>query len=238
MNRQEYLGSLEKALIAAHVPDSKEIISEYAEHFDRKLQDGYSEEEIAAKLISPKETAGQFGELRHENIKAGSRLLSAGGLFFTDIFMGSFFILLYAWVIALGAFAVASAVSGFIALIGISVWNTIHIIPEMPYICSLLLGITLLALAVLSAIGTEYCRLYVTQILKGYARWHQRIWGKVGISLPLPLHPVINPKKRRIMRTITLIALVVFIVAFITALGSMMLSTGSLEPWHVWHWFE
>ena len=48
MNKQEYLMGLEKALKAAHVRDSADILEEYGEHFDMKLQDGFGEEEIAA----------------------------------------------------------------------------------------------------------------------------------------------------------------------------------------------
>ena len=114
----------------------------------------------------------------------------------------------------------------------------VMLIPDMPYICALLLGISLLALAVMSVIGTEYCRLYITQIVRVYARWHKGVCGKSDVSPPLPMHPVMNPKRRRIMRSIALIAIVVFAVAFIAGLGSMMIASGSIQPWHVWHWFE
>ena len=235
MNKQEYLNELEKALKAAHVPESTDILTEYAEHFDRKLQDGYSEEEVAAKLVSPKDVAGQFGEIITGGGKLGGKLILAIGLVFADIFVGSFFVVFYAWVVILGAFAIAATGIGIIAATGFSLWN---IIPEMPYICGLLLGIAFLALAVLSAFGTEYCRLYVTQMLRGYARWHNGLMGKASTSPPLPLYPVISRKKRRIMRSVTLVALVVFAVAFIACLSSMMLATKSLEPWHIWHWFQ
>ena len=234
MNKREYLYELEKALKSAQVQDSADILEEYTVHFDMKMQDGYSEKEIAAKLASPKDIAGQFGEIKSVGSagKAG-RVYIKTGLIFMDIIVASFFIILYAWVVVLGALVIAFAGLGIVGVGGIS-WN---IIPEMPYFCSLLLGLALLALAVLSAAGTEYCRLYVTQILRAFSRWHGAVWGKSAALPPLAMHPVIGPKKRRIMRSITLISIAVFAVCFIAAYISMTLTAGSLEFWHVWSWF-
>jgi uncharacterized membrane protein len=241
MSRQDYLHELEKALRVAHVRDIADILEEYAEHFDLKLQDGYAEEEIAARLAPPEEIVAQLGEIKPAGGgRMGSRLISAIGLFFADVFAVPIFILLYAWVVVLGALTVASAAAGAFAILGIAAISAegIVLIPDMPYICALLLGISLLALAVLAAFGTEYCRLYVNQIVKVYSRWHRSIWGIGDASPPLPAHPVIKPKKRRTMSRVALAALAVFAVAFVAGLGSMMIAAGSLEPWHFWHWFE
>jgi len=241
MNKQEYLHELEKALRAANVKDSADILEEYAEHFYMKAADGYGEEEIAAKLAPPAEIAGQFGEIKSISVKSGIKIVSATGLFFADIFAGSFFIIFCAWVFALAILALSSVIAGVFATLGMSALNpggTVVLLPGMPYICALLLGIALLALAVLAAVATEYCRLYASQLLRVYARWHKAVWGRNNMSPPPPLHPVIKTKKRRIMRKAALIAVAVFAVAFVAGLGSMMLAAGSLEPWHVWHWFE
>jgi len=234
MNKQEYLYELERALKASHVRDSADILEEYAEHFDRKLKDGYGEEEIAARLASPKDIAGQFAEIKPAGgAGKGVRAVLATGLGFADIVVGSFFIMLYAWVLALGAFAIVCAGLGFAVAAGIPLWN---IIPEMPYYCALFLGTALLALAVLTSMGTEYCRLYTTQLLRVYIRWHRKVMGDSGRP-PLTMHPQIGAKKRRIMRNIVLVSLVIFVLCFVVGLGSMMIAAGSIEPWHVWHWF-
>ena len=243
MNKQGYLHELEKALKAVDVSDSEDILEEYAEHFDLKLQDGYSEEEIAARLAPPKEIAEQFGEIKTGVApKAGNKIISAIGLFFADIVVFPFLIMFYAWVFTFGAVALASALTGFFCIaVGRSVAvgpAYLIMIPEMPYICALLLGVTLLALAVLAACGTEYFRLCTRQIAKVYIRWHKSVIGRPSSSPPLPKHPVIKPKKRRIMRNVTLIALIVFVVAFIAAFVSMMIAAGAPEFWHVWEWFE
>ena len=237
MNKQAYLNELEKALKAAQVRDCAEILEEYAEHFERKLQDGYGEEEIAARLAPPKDIAGQFESMKPAaGAEKGSRMTLAAGRTLADILAGFFFILLYAWVFVLGVFSVASAGLGFALITGISLWN---MIPHMPYICALLTGLTLLALAALSAIGTEYCRLYTAQLLKVYLRWRKAVLGDGGrLSPPPAMHPHIEAKKRRAMRSAALVSLVVFAVCCIAGLGSMMIAAGSPEPWHVWRWFQ
>jgi len=246
MNRQEYLAALEKALKGAGVRDSADILDEYSEHFDMKQADGYGEEEIAAKLALPESIAQQYKEIgKNDNDTKGisaSRAITITGIIFSDVIALMFFIIMYAWVVVLGALTLSSIVAGFMTGImtatrsGVAFGVTL--IPYMPFLCALFLGITLLALAVLSAVGTEYCRLYVTQLLRVYIRWHKNVLSKGGhSSLPLSIHPKIAPKKRRIMRSISLLALVVFSVSFIVGLISMMIAAGSLEPWHVWQWF-
>jgi len=237
MNKREYLVELEKALRAAHVQDSAEILGEYAEHFDRKLRDGYGEEEIAARLASPEEIAGQFASIKPKSgAEYGSRIIFSAGLAFADLCAGAFFLMLYAWVMALGVLAVASAGLGFVVVAGVSLWG---IIPQMPFVCALFAGLTLFALAGLSAIGTEYCRLYVTQLLRVYLRWRKTVLGGGAcVSPPLTMYPQIEPKKRRIMRSVVLCSLVVCAVCCIAWYASMVIATGALEPWHAMRWFE
>ena len=50
MTKQEYIDALTKALKIKKVKEIDEIISEYEDHFAFKITDGYSEEEVAAKL--------------------------------------------------------------------------------------------------------------------------------------------------------------------------------------------
>ena len=240
MNKQGYLHELEKALKSAGVSDCADIIEEYGEHFDMKLQDGYGEEEIAARLAPPKEIAEQFSEIKPTGMKSGSKIISAIGLSFADILIFPFFIMLYGFVVVLAAVTISCLVAGVFATVGIQAitGGGVVLLPDMPYICALLLGISLLALAVLAAFGTEYCRLYVTQMLKVYLRWHKNMWGKSTGLPPMSGYPTINPKKRRIMRQFTLIALAVFAVSFIAGFASMMIAAGAPEFWHIWGWFE
>ena len=60
MTKNEFLSRLSGALASRGVADAADILEEYESHFVYKLADGYSEEEIAAKLGDPTQLAGQF----------------------------------------------------------------------------------------------------------------------------------------------------------------------------------
>ena len=60
MNKEKYLLALRRELHNNRVEDIEDIIAEYEDHFANKISDGYSEEEIAAKLEKPEIIAKQF----------------------------------------------------------------------------------------------------------------------------------------------------------------------------------
>ena len=60
MTKLEFMTQLERALKKHGAADCEDIMEEYEQHFAFKLADGYSEEEIAAKLGAPEELAQQF----------------------------------------------------------------------------------------------------------------------------------------------------------------------------------
>lgn len=60
MTKLDYMAQLAQELKRRGVADADDVLEEYEQHFAFKLSDGYSEEEIAAKLGSPKELAAQF----------------------------------------------------------------------------------------------------------------------------------------------------------------------------------
>jgi uncharacterized membrane protein len=55
MNKKIFIDELRKYLIANDIEDVAEITAEYEDHFMRKAADGYSEDEISAKLGNPKD---------------------------------------------------------------------------------------------------------------------------------------------------------------------------------------
>jgi len=246
MNKQDYLAALEKALKSAGVRDFGDIIEEYSEHFDMKTADGFSEEEIAAKLARPEELAAQFKEAVSEGpAKKGAvvaRIFKACGVVIMDMAVVPTMIAFYAWVFTLYVISFANALAGIVLVTGIAnsgfvqAHQYIHI-PPMPVAVALLIGITVLGLAVLAGIGAEYCRQYVTQMWRKYMRWHRNVLTSGPKSPPLPLSPQVAPKKRRVMRTLTFIALLVFGVGLVAGMVTMILMTGSFEPWHAWGWF-
>ena len=63
MTKSEFMTRLEHELRRRNVADAADVMEEYEQHFAFKLADGYSEEEIAAKLGTPEELAAQFEAL-------------------------------------------------------------------------------------------------------------------------------------------------------------------------------
>jgi len=107
MDKQEYLTTLEKALKGAGVADCADILEEYAEHFDMKAADGYGEEEVAARLVSPENVASQYIEIGFKSGEKGgfptTRIVTSVGLVFCGIFAFGFFIMLFSMMIAAGS---------------------------------------------------------------------------------------------------------------------------------------
>lgn len=60
MTKSEFMTALASELNQRKIADSDEILNKYRQHFAFKLADGYTEEEIAAKLGVPLRLAAQF----------------------------------------------------------------------------------------------------------------------------------------------------------------------------------
>lgn len=93
MRRNEFIETLKENLERNGVRDTGDIIEEYEEHFAFKLADGYSEEEIAAKLDDPKAIAAQYAPSPAES-KKKNKALVAIGIGVLDLFFGIFCILI------------------------------------------------------------------------------------------------------------------------------------------------
>jgi len=164
------------------------------------------------------------------------------GVVLTDLIAAPFLIALHLWVVLFGALSLLCFIAGVSLTAGLAEFSigTVTVgIPPMPYICSLFLGIAIIALALMSAVWTEICRIQVTQILMKIARWNKSLLCRMGpASPPVPLYPWITAGKRSAMRVIALTSLAVSAIALIASLGSMIITARSIEPWHVWGWFS
>lgn len=238
MNKQTFLNELSSLLKTRGVEEIDEIIADYDTHFTYKTADGYTEEEIAAKLGKPQEIAQQFGPVSEKRTSGtGGRVLRVIGLAFTDVFVISFFLLMGTWVLVLGVTAVSSVFGGIGLLVSRFILMDIILVPVMPYAGAIFLGITIIALGVLFAVATVICWALTTQLIKSYKRWHKNTNSDSKYP-PLSMHPIPNAAARRKLRTVALIALVVFGVTFIIGYIVLSISAGALEFWHVWHWFQ
>ncbi len=149
MTKREFMEKLTRELENRRVADAEDIIEEYRQHFEFKLADGYSQEEIAAKLGDPAALAAQFAESGEgKSAGAGSRILVRVGLGFVNLLEGMIFLMLLAFGLVLTAATAAFSVSGVCLAVGSGMFEPVA---PMPYGAALLLGLALLALSVLTA---------------------------------------------------------------------------------------
>ena len=236
MKKNEFLAKLTSVLEKNQVADAAEIIEEYAQHFAFKLADGYSEEEIAARLGDPEQLAMQY-ERGSSAATKGSGVLTKIGVGFADVFAGLFFLLLAAAGLVIAAAAIAFAAVGVCMIAGASPYS---LIPSMPYWCGAIIGVSLVALGVLAAVGCIYYWALIRQLVRSFGRFqHNIIAAATGdpVLPSLPAHVQLAPKTNRRLRSLALIALLAFAVCFILAIVACVLSAGNIQFWHTWGWF-
>jgi len=237
MTKNEFMNRLKSELNKRNVSDFADIIEEYEQHFNYKMADGYSEEEIAAKLGDPIALAAQFGESDTPEQKSGNKPFVIAGLCVLDLFAAMFYILLAAWEIVMAAAGIAFAGVSVCLLFNTNVAN---LIPSMPYPCAALLGIALLALSALAGVGCVYYFGFLRQLFRAFCRFqHNAIANASGTAtLPaLAVNPQFSAKLNRRLRSSALISLAVFAAFFILGYIVCTITAGSFEFWHVWGWF-
>jgi uncharacterized membrane protein len=237
MNKTEFINTLNNTLKERRIQDIDEIVAEYEQHFSIKLADGYSEEEIAARLGDPKALGEQFDAEPRETTM-GSKAIVVIGLVLVDTIVALLFVLLFTWVIVMGAAAAAFAVAGVGLISGL---NVSTYLPYMPDLFRFMLAAMLLALAVLTAVGVVYFWLYTRQFGRSFFRWHRnRLAAASGEALlpNIPIHPQIPATRKRIIRGIGLVALAVCVITLQAGYTIAALTAGALEFWHVWGWFQ
>lgn len=237
MTKTEFLAKLAAGLQKNKVPDAKEIISEYQAHFAFKLADGFSEEEICAKLGDPALLAAQF-EMAGASAKPVWRPgFTAVGLGFTDLFAGVFFALLGAWALILGAFAISC---GALSVCLLGDINLNGLIPPMPYWCGAVFGLTFLGLTVLAVVGAIYFAAFFRQLCRSFGRFHHNAMAAASgrpILPALPIAPQFTPKAKRRLRRVALVSLAFFAVSFVLGMIAAMASAEAFAFWHAWGWF-
>ncbi|MEA4823585.1 MAG: DUF1700 domain-containing protein [Clostridiaceae bacterium] len=234
MTKNEYLSRLGIELKKNNIAESKDIIEEYEQHFAFKLADGFSEEEIAAKLGSPGTIAAQFAcEKSEGKSRFGGKVFVITAMSFVAIFEIAIYILFFAWAVAVFA---SSLVSAGIGVFLIGRLNIAGLIPYMPYSSAFIFGVSFLAFSVFLAAGSYYFFVYAKQIVKASIRWHRNVTS--GNTLPpLPWNPQFVAKTRRKLRTVLLWSVTVFGTSIILALVVSQILSGALGFWHAWNWF-
>lgn len=239
MTKTEFMSQLTAELNKRKIADTADILEEYGQHFAFKLADGYTEEEIAARLGAPAALAAQFEPGEKPSGTRPSAALTWLWLVWADLFFGIFAVLLASFGVVLAACVLSFGLTG-VCLIGDLGRLPIVALPPMPYWCGAILGLSLLALCVLSVVGCIWFFSFFRQILRSYVRFHQNMLAPARGSavLPgLPIAPQFSSRAKRRLRTTALISLCLFAVCFVLAYLVCSLSAGSPEFWHVWGWF-
>lgn len=243
MTKNEFLSRLEAELEARRVPEPEDILGEYRRHFEYKMADGYSEEEIAARLGPPEELAAQFEPAapakRAKRAGTARAAVTWTGLVFLDIFVLSFFLVFACWVLVVACAAVAAGLTALCLLIPFDMQPYVNL-PEMPYWCGAIYALALAALAVLSAEGCGYFSRLLVQLCRAYFRFHRNaIAAAAGrpVLPSLPCAPQLAPARRRRMRKVFLVSLIAFVLFAAAAFVTSVLTAGAVEYWHVWGWF-
>lgn len=133
------------------------MLEEYEQHFAFKLADGYSEEEIAARLGSPAELAAQF-ETAPQPKRRGSVALTWLWLAWADLAYGIFAVLLIAWGAVMAAYVLSFGLTA-VCLIGRLDRFPPVTLPPMPYVSALLLGGNLLRYLVIFPVFDRIIRI-------------------------------------------------------------------------------
>ena len=234
MTKKEYLEELRKELEKNNVDEVGEIIAEYDDHFEYKKEEGLTEEEIAKKLSSPKEIAKEYGESVTKPVGKYEKGLKTVGVVAMSVPATLVYVLMLSAAVVLGAFSLVSLVCGFCL---ISTINIAGLIPTMPYISALFIGIACFGLAALSFVGTYYLFMYELCWGKAYIRWCKNITNNNHYP-SVSKHPKISKKVSFKLKLVAIIGLVCFISMLVVGYISMCIVAGSVEPWHVWNWFN
>ena len=239
MTKQQFIEKLETELKRNSVSDASDIIEEYEQHFAFKLADGYSEEEISAKLGEPKNIAAQYDAKSFER-KRGIKSIAVIGLGVADFFFGILCVLLFAWEIVMAALAFSCGTAA-VCLIGNLKKMVVVSIPSMPYHCAVIFGLIFISLTVLAIIATLYFFSFIRQLMRSFSRFHTNTLASVSGNAALPsitVYPQFSAKTKRRLRQLSLAAVTVFAVCFIVGFVVCVISAGSIEFWHTWDWFN
>lgn len=238
MNKQKFLDALSRNLEKNNVDEIKDIIEEYNEHFSRKMADGFSEEEIAMKLGAPEEIAAQYeGSTDNPAGNHAYRIPLTIGIGFADIWIVSFFTILFAWDLTLAVLAITFGFSGICLIVSPSFISGGAAIPYIPYLPGAILGVDLVSLAVVCAVLTINCYMLGVKLGTAWLRWQRNVLSG-NKNLPYSIFPLFENNLRHKLRKINMIALGVFGVLFVIGFISMVLSSGRIEFWHAWNWFN
>ncbi len=233
MDRQSYLDALKKALLDGGVSDHERVLRQFSEHFDRRLSDGCSEEDIAARLLNPVLVAKRY-VCYHGPGKCPSRRSVAARVMLADVIAA---LLLLA---ALCCTAALLGLTGLLAVLSarlILQLGTPVLFEQLPYWGSLLLGVAGVGIGLLSAMGAFLLIFYGRRGIRDYFCWRRHFLLAPYCPHP-PIHPLMGEKRRGRLRLAAKAAAIVSGLALIAAFVLLSAYTGYHPFWEDFGWFR
>lgn len=132
MTKNEFMAKLTDELKKRNIEDAADVAEEYEQHFAFKLADGYSEEEIAAKLGDPTALAAQFDAAAQGGEKR-SAVLTWLWLWLADFVFGMASVLLLAFGVVLAACVLSFGLTGVCLIFDLGRLPFVSL-PAMPHL--------------------------------------------------------------------------------------------------------
>jgi uncharacterized membrane protein len=183
MTKHDFMAQLAQALGPLKPEERQDILADFEEHFQNGLAGGKSEEEVAAELGDPATLAAQYTEglpaaptpVGPGDVARG--VLAALGLLLFDVIIALPVIgtLLGLWLGLWGV--VVGLLGGSAACFAAPFFSWIPVAPPITIVGIVAMGIAMLALSVLAAIGMVYVTKGFFHGLLAYVRMHIRIIG-------------------------------------------------------------
>ena len=152
------------------------------------------------------------------------------GLVFLDMLFALFMIFMFAWIIVLTAFVISTFTLSICMFFNINIYN---VIPYIPYTCKIIMAISLLSLSILSFMGTILFTNLVKNIINKYKVFHENTLSNTNNQYEIELL-----KHNKVIKYISIISMMIFIVFLILSIIVSMLYSKNIEFWHTWNWFN
>jgi uncharacterized membrane protein len=215
MNKIEFLSQLEKELKKHNVSDITEIIDDYREYFDQQLSIGQKEDSIASYIGDIQSIVDDYVMIDKGNHKKWFELVTV------SVIALPLLILSYGVLIVTAASAVAFWAIAIYYLFNVSSFSFMPLIPLVPrffYIaCSLSAAVLMFSFSV------RYYGMLNSMTKQYIVKQTIRI-GEYAIP--------------SVYQKILKISAISFVILFIASFIVSVISAGTLQYWHEWHWFD
>ena len=179
------------------------------------------------------ETSQSTVQMQPEKQPPMLKTVVRAGVVMTDVLMTMAAVLMYCFGVVLTVFGACCAFAGLCLITTLDVTD---LIPYMPYLPALLLGLVLIALACGVGIAVKWYFIAISRLCGRYFQNSRMLWrGKqeAEISEKRSGKNIVKPREKKLFCMFLGIFAILILAWFVTA----FLYTGLEAPWHYWNWF-